>query len=74
MARDLGQTMDELGFAALWTAKHHFQREGYKAFPNLIQSLWLATQTARLNWGAHSTSSPRGIRCAWRRTTPWPTS
>jgi len=52
MARDLAQTMDELGFYALWTAEHHFQREGYEAFPNLVQlSLWLATQTTRLKLG-----------------------
>ena len=47
-ARDVAQTMDELGYYALWTAEHHFQREGYECFPNLIQlSLWLATQTKR---------------------------
>ncbi len=52
MARDLAQTMDELGYYALWTAEHHFQREGYEVFPNLIQlSLWLATQTSRLKLG-----------------------
>ena len=51
-ARDLAQTMDELGFHALWTAEHHFQREGYEVFPNLIQlGLWLATQTKRLKLG-----------------------
>ena len=36
-ARDVAQTMDELGFDVLWTAEHHFQREGYEVFPNLIQ-------------------------------------
>jgi alkanesulfonate monooxygenase SsuD/methylene tetrahydromethanopterin reductase-like flavin-dependent oxidoreductase (luciferase family) len=51
-ARDIAQTMDELGYEALWTAEHHFQREGYEVFPNLIQlSLWLATQTKRLKFG-----------------------
>ena len=51
-ARDIAQTMDELGYHALWTAEHHFQREGYEVFPNLIQlSLWLATQTRRLRLG-----------------------
>ena len=51
-ARDIAQTMDELGYHALWTAEHHFQREGYEVFPNLIQlSLWLATQTRRLKLG-----------------------
>ena len=44
--------MDELGFHALWTAEHHFQREGYEVLPNLIQlGLWLATQTKRLKFG-----------------------
>ena len=50
--RDVAQTMDELGFYALWTAEHHFQREGYECLPNLIQlGLWLATQTKRLKFG-----------------------
>ncbi len=51
-ARDVAQTMDELGFYALWTAEHHFQHEGYECLPNLIQlGLWLATQTRRLKFG-----------------------
>ena len=51
-AREVAQLMDELGFDVLWTAEHHFQREGYEVFPNLIQlGLWLATQTKRLKFG-----------------------
>src|SRR6202047_1009580 len=51
-ARDVAQTMDELGYYCLWTAEHHFQREGYECLPNLIQlGLWLATQTKRLKFG-----------------------
>jgi alkanesulfonate monooxygenase SsuD/methylene tetrahydromethanopterin reductase-like flavin-dependent oxidoreductase (luciferase family) len=51
-ARDLARTMDDLGFYCLWTAEHHFQREGYEVFPNLILlSTWLATQTKRLKFG-----------------------
>jgi alkanesulfonate monooxygenase SsuD/methylene tetrahydromethanopterin reductase-like flavin-dependent oxidoreductase (luciferase family) len=51
-ARDVAQTMDDLGYHAMWTAEHHFQHEGYEVFPNLIQlSLWLATQTKRLKFG-----------------------
>jgi alkanesulfonate monooxygenase SsuD/methylene tetrahydromethanopterin reductase-like flavin-dependent oxidoreductase (luciferase family) len=51
-ARDVAQTMDDLGFHTLWTAEHHFQREGYECLPNLIQlGLWLATQTRRLKFG-----------------------
>ena len=44
--------MDDLGYDVLWTAEHHFQREGYECLPNLIQlGLWLATQTERLKFG-----------------------
>jgi alkanesulfonate monooxygenase SsuD/methylene tetrahydromethanopterin reductase-like flavin-dependent oxidoreductase (luciferase family) len=51
-AKDIAQTMDDLGFYCLWTAEHHFQREGYEVFPNLILlSTWLATQTRRLKFG-----------------------
>ena len=51
-ARELAQLMDELGFHCLWTAEHHFQREGYEVFPNLILlNTWLATQTKRLKLG-----------------------
>jgi len=51
-ARDVAQLMDEHGYYALWTAEHHFQREGYEVFPNLVQlGLWLATQTRRLKFG-----------------------
>src|SRR5438034_9042058 len=51
-ARDVAQLMDDLGYYALWTAEHHFQHEGYECFPNLIQlSLWLATETRRLELG-----------------------
>jgi alkanesulfonate monooxygenase SsuD/methylene tetrahydromethanopterin reductase-like flavin-dependent oxidoreductase (luciferase family) len=51
-ARDVAQIMDETGYDVLWTAEHHFQREGYEVFPNLVQlGLWLATQTKRLKFG-----------------------
>ena len=41
--------MDDLGYYCLWTAEHHFQREGYEVFPNLLMlSTWLATQTRQL--------------------------
>ncbi len=51
-ARDVAQTMDELGYYCLWMAEHHFQREGYEVIPNLILlSTWLATQTRRLKFG-----------------------
>jgi hypothetical protein len=51
-ARDIAQLLDDLGFDVLWTAEHHFQREGYEVFLNLIAlGLWLATQTRRLKFG-----------------------
>jgi alkanesulfonate monooxygenase SsuD/methylene tetrahydromethanopterin reductase-like flavin-dependent oxidoreductase (luciferase family) len=51
-ARDIARTMDELGYYCLWSAEHHFQREGYEVFPNLILlNTWLATQTKRLKLG-----------------------
>ena len=70
-ARDVAQTMDELGFDVLWTAEHHFQREGYEVFPNLIQ-LGLVARDAdqaaevrlRLQRAADVASDPpgRGLR------------
>jgi alkanesulfonate monooxygenase SsuD/methylene tetrahydromethanopterin reductase-like flavin-dependent oxidoreductase (luciferase family) len=51
-ARDVAQLLDDLGYSCLWTAEHHFQREGYEVFPNLILlSTWLATQTRKLKFG-----------------------
>ena len=52
MATEVAQLMDELDYYCLWTAEHHFQREGYEVFPNLILlSTWLAAQTKRLKFG-----------------------
>src|SRR5437660_3207068 len=51
-ARDIAQLMDDLDYYCLWAAEHHFQREGYEVFPNLILlSTWLAAQTRRLKFG-----------------------
>lgn len=51
-SKEIAQLMDGLGFYCLWTAEHHFQREGYEVFPNLILlGTWLATQTKRLKFG-----------------------
>jgi alkanesulfonate monooxygenase SsuD/methylene tetrahydromethanopterin reductase-like flavin-dependent oxidoreductase (luciferase family) len=51
-AREVAQLMDELDYYCLWTAEHHFQREGYEVLPNLILlSTWLATQTRKLKFG-----------------------
>ena len=79
-ARDVAQIMDELGFDVLWIAEHHFQREGYEVFPNLIQlGLWLATQTKRLKFGCafnvlpmwHPIRHGRGLRHG-RHRHRWP--
>ena len=49
----LAKHMDELGFYCMWTAEHHFQREGYECFPNLILlGVHLAGLTRRLKFGA----------------------
>ena len=51
-ATNLAKLMDELGFYALWTAEHHFQREGYECLPNLILlGTYLAARTEHLKYG-----------------------
>jgi alkanesulfonate monooxygenase SsuD/methylene tetrahydromethanopterin reductase-like flavin-dependent oxidoreductase (luciferase family) len=48
----LAQHMDELGYFCMWTAEHHFQREGYEVFPNLVLlGVHLAGLTKRLKFG-----------------------
>jgi alkanesulfonate monooxygenase SsuD/methylene tetrahydromethanopterin reductase-like flavin-dependent oxidoreductase (luciferase family) len=52
-AVDLAKHMDELWFYCLWTAEHHFQREGYEVFPNLtLLGVHLAGLTKNLKFGA----------------------
>lgn len=49
---DVARLMDDLGYYCLWTAEHHFQREGYEVFPNLILlGTYLAAVTRRLRLG-----------------------
>ena len=49
----LAKHMDQLGFYCLWTAEHHFQREGYEVFPNLILlGVHLAGLTQTLKFGS----------------------
>ncbi len=49
----LAKHMDGLGFYCLWTAEHHFQREGYEVFPNLtLLGVHLAGLTKNLKFGA----------------------
>src|SRR5207248_7785998 len=46
MAEAVAKAMDEFGYDTLWMAEHHFQREGYEVFPNLILlGTYLACQT-----------------------------
>ena len=49
----LATHMDDLGYYCMWTAEHHFQREGYECFPNLILlGVHLAGLTKRLKFGS----------------------
>ena len=49
----LAKHLDDLGFYCMWTAEHHFQREGYECLPNLILlGVHLAGQTKRIKFGA----------------------
>ena len=51
-AVDVARAMDDLGYYCLWTAEHHFQREGYEVFPNLILlGTYLASVTRQLKLG-----------------------
>ncbi|MCH8107888.1 MAG: LLM class flavin-dependent oxidoreductase [Chloroflexi bacterium] len=49
----LAKHMDSLGYYCMWTAEHHFQREGYECLPNLILlGVHLAGLTQRLKFGS----------------------
>lgn len=51
-AERLAVEMDGLGYDTLWLAEHHFQREGYECFPNiLLLATHLAARTAWLRFG-----------------------
>src|SRR5438105_6739255 len=59
MAEDVAREMDALGYHTLWTAEHHFQREGYEVLPNLILlGTYLATQTRQLKFGCAFNITP----------------
>lgn len=61
ISKEIAQLMDELGYDILWSAEHHFQREGYECVPNLLMwGLWLAQHTKRLKFG-----------CAFNILTMW---
>jgi alkanesulfonate monooxygenase SsuD/methylene tetrahydromethanopterin reductase-like flavin-dependent oxidoreductase (luciferase family) len=49
---DVARVMDDEGYYCLWTAEHHFQREGYEVLPNLILiGTYLAAVTRQLKFG-----------------------
>lgn len=58
-ARALAQLAERLGYESLWTAEHHFQREGYECIPNvLLLNVYLASQTTRLKLGCGFNITP----------------
>src|SRR4029450_8756187 len=49
---DVARVMDDAGYYCLWTAEHHFQREGYEVLPNLILvGTCLGAATGQLKFG-----------------------
>ena len=51
--------MDRLGYETLWTAEHHFQREGYECLPNLLMLyVHLAHLTKNLKFGCGFNINP----------------
>ena len=55
----LAVLLDDLGFYAMWTAEHHFQREGYECLPNLILlGTHLAGKTKNLKFGCAFNIAP----------------
>ena len=49
----LAKHLDDLGYYCMWTAEHHFQREGYECLPNLILlGVHLAGLTKRIKFGS----------------------
>jgi len=61
ISKDIAQHMERLGYDILWSAEHHFQREGYECIPNLSTwGVFLAQHTKRLKFG-----------CAFNVLTMW---
>lgn len=59
MAEEIAELMDDLGYYAFWGAEHHFQREGYECFPNLILlNTHLAGRTKNLKFGCGFNIAP----------------
>jgi len=68
---ELAQTMDELGYEALWLAEHHFQHEGYECIPNiplLAVHIRESHPTAQDRLRVQHQFRP-GIRSVWPKTT-----
>src|SRR5438034_11404597 len=60
-SKDIAQHMERLGYDILWSAEHHFQREGYECIPNLSTwGVYVAQHTKRLKFG-----------CAFNVLTMW---
>jgi alkanesulfonate monooxygenase SsuD/methylene tetrahydromethanopterin reductase-like flavin-dependent oxidoreductase (luciferase family) len=58
-ALDLAQLVERLGYHSLWTAEHHFQREGCECVPNVVLlNVYLASQTTRLKFGCGFNITP----------------
>jgi alkanesulfonate monooxygenase SsuD/methylene tetrahydromethanopterin reductase-like flavin-dependent oxidoreductase (luciferase family) len=58
-AKSFAQLLEQLGYDTLWTAEHHFQREGYECIPNVLMlSLWLAQHTQWLKFGCAFNIAP----------------
>ena len=58
-ARDVARLMDDEGYYALWTAEHHFQREGTECIPNvLLMALHLTHVTKNLKIGCGFNITP----------------
>ena len=57
--RDMARLVEDLGYDMLWTAEHHFQREGYECIPNvLLLNVYLAAHTTRLKLGCGFNITP----------------
>jgi alkanesulfonate monooxygenase SsuD/methylene tetrahydromethanopterin reductase-like flavin-dependent oxidoreductase (luciferase family) len=51
-AAALARAVDDLGYATLWLAEHHFQHEGYECVPNIpLLAVDLAHRTRRVRIG-----------------------
>ena len=55
----IARVMDRTGYHTLWTAEHHFQREGYECIPNcILLAVHLAHLTEHLKFGCGFNIAP----------------